>query len=341
MSTPSKGAARHVHAADPVQRSLLDLGDVAPPAARSRTEAPAVVVGRPIVFVKYYDKASTVLCADQVSDALARRGLVSRSLHAGELATARDSILVFVKTSRLHHLLLARARRNLLVLDVQDTLVFKRRLKSARFFDGILFRNGRQLADFGRRETLCGVIPQHWDPRYAPHRVPAGRFKAAYLGDRRSLALFGEIDGVAFIEGEFFHLAPQFNCHLSIREPGRDFLYKPNLKVATAAACGAVLVTTRDVASVEMLGEDYPYYCEPDRASVEATLARARATCGGADWQRALSRLAAVRELTALDRVLSDYLGFFAELAAREKERRERRSGSGARRAAGAPSAGG
>src|SRR5882724_5859399 len=66
----------------------------------------------PVAFVKYYEKGSTVMGADQIAEGLAARGWNVRSIPVAELASVRDGVLVFIKTSRLDHLLLAKARGN-------------------------------------------------------------------------------------------------------------------------------------------------------------------------------------------------------------------------------------
>ena len=47
--------------------------------------------------------------------------------------------------------------RNRLVLDVQDTVVFKRRIKNRWLFDALIFKNGRQLADFARAGSVVAL----------------------------------------------------------------------------------------------------------------------------------------------------------------------------------------
>lgn len=71
----------------------------------------------PVAFVKYYEKGSTVMGADQV----ARRG-------------------------------------HKLVLDVQDTVVFKQHIKNKWLYGTLISKSGRQLADFGRKGKLGRVI---------------------------------------------------------------------------------------------------------------------------------------------------------------------------------------
>lgn len=269
----------------------------------------------PVAFVKYYDKGSTVLGADQIAAGLAARGWDARSLRVHRLGEIRrPGVLVFIKTSRLDHLLRARAHGHRLVLDVQDTVVFKRRIKNRWLYDALIFKSRRQLEDFGRRRRPDRVIYHQWDPRYGPNRAPRDRLVVGYLGEPRSFKHWERIPGVECVRSGLFEAAPRFNCHLSIREPGRDTLYKPNCKVSTAAACDAALITTRDLTTVELLGEDYPYYCEAEPASIAAAIERARASFGSPEWQRALERLRAVRELTRMDRVLDEYERLLHEL---------------------------
>jgi hypothetical protein len=201
------------------------------------------------------------------------------------------------------------------VLDVQDTLCFKRRIKNRLFYDALIFKNRRQLADYGDRGRVGVVIHHQWDPRYERHRVGESELKPAYLGLERSLPeLWQRIPGMAFVDRDYFARATEFNCHLSIRTSRRDLLYKPGTKVSTAAACGAVLVTTADESAVEMLGADYPFYTAPDRSSVEASIERARRELGGPLWQAALGRLEAVRERTAIGAIAEQYLELFRQL---------------------------
>jgi hypothetical protein len=271
--------------------------------------------GLPIAFVKYYEKGSTVMGADQIAAGLRDRGWNARSIPAGELAGVAGGILVFIKTSRLDHLLGTRARGNRLVLDVQDTVCFKRRIKNRWLFDALILKSRRQLADFGRPDRADCLIYHQWDPRYSLNEAPGDRLALGYLGLSRSLALWEQLPGVEYVDHDYFAAAKRFNCHLSIREPGREFLYKPNCKVSTAAACDANLITTRDDSTVELLGEDYPFYCEPERGSILAAIERARAAFGSAEWRRGLERMRQVRELTSISRVLDNYEALLHRLA--------------------------
>lgn len=272
---------------------------------------------RKVYFVKYYDKGSTIMGADQVAEALREKGVDARSVYPRDLKDVRDSILVFIKTSKLPDLISARFgghRGNRLVLDVQDTVVFKRWIKNRWLYHGFIFKNQAQLRDFAVRDALNRVIYHQWDPRYVPNTLGDKDFRIAYLGLSRSLSLWGQLPGVEYFDGDYFRRALAYNCHLSVREPGKELLYKPNCKVSTAAACEANLVTTRDESTLELLGPDYPYYAEPETASLAAAIDKARSTFGGPEWKRGLDLMKEVRERTSMPRIAEDYVRFFEEL---------------------------
>lgn len=270
---------------------------------------------RSVIFVKYYDKASTILAADQVSEALRIRGVDSCAIYPANLGEYRDGIVVFIKTSRMAHVIQARLQGCRTVLDVHDTVIFKSRLKNQWLFDGLILRNSRAYEDYSRPGKNDAEILLHWDPRFCPNNAGEGELRVAYLGDRRSLHLWDQIPGVDYIDSDYFERARRYNCHLSIRMPGKESLYKPAVKVSTAGACGAVLITTRDEASLELLGPDYPYYTGRGLEQIVETIGFARESKGSETWQLALRRLAEVRQRTSLERLIGEYLDYFERLS--------------------------
>jgi hypothetical protein len=251
-----------------------------------------------------------MLAADQISQGLRERGHESHSIYPDRIAEFRNSILIFIKTSRLPDLIRARRQGNSTVLDVHDTVVFKRRIKNSWAFDGLLFRNLCQLRDFGRSEKNDRVIYLHWDPRFQSHVVGNEQVRVTYLGDRRSLQLWNQIPGVTCYDDDYFNRAVHFNCHLSIRQPGPEFRYKPGIKVSTAAACNAALITTADQSATEFLGSDYPFYSGHEIDEIRQAIQRIQEALGGPEWNEAQRRLREVRERTRLDRILDDYMTY-------------------------------
>jgi hypothetical protein len=276
---------------------------------------------RPVLFVKYYDKGSTVMGADQIGEALRALGVDARSVHVQDIEKVRGALLVFIKTSRFFDLWKAKRRGNAVILDVQDTICFKRGIKNARLWDGLIFKSRRALDDFATDRSEPVVLYHQWDPRYRPHEAGLDELKVAYLGHRRSLKRWGELPGIACIDedalrtagryGDLMTAALPFNCHFSIREEEREFLYKPNAKVSTAAACDVNLITTPDAISVELLGSDYPYYTDVGAASIARAMEKARETLGGPVWRQGLEKMAEVRERTRIERIARDYVEYF------------------------------
>jgi hypothetical protein len=249
-----------------------------------------------------------------LAEALSGRGRSSRALPASELRRARNGIVVLAGDAGARALLRARLAGNRTLVDVRGSAAGPRFPGGARLVDGAIFRNQRQLKDLDRPRWTSRVIYDEPEPGLVPHTVGAGEFRVACFGEGAAGGHFGKLRGVAFIDSHPLRHAGQFNCHLSLRVPGPAELYEPGGEVANAAACGAVLVTMRDAAAVELLGEDYPFYCTADRAAIEATLQRAREACGGPQWKKALALLRAAGEKSTLELVVEQHIEHFAAL---------------------------
>jgi hypothetical protein len=151
---------------------------------------------------------------------------------------------------------------------------------------------------------------------YRRNTVGDSEFKLAYFGDPRSFSYWDALSGVPCIpEDRFFSESPDYNCHISIRTQPRDILYKPTCKISTAAACEATLITTRDEASLEILGEDYPYYTESDPESIRRAIEFARGSFGGPVWRGALEQMRQIRQEHSLPSIAAQYREFFTALS--------------------------
>lgn len=271
---------------------------------------------RSVRFVKYWEKGSTVIGADQMAPALRAQGVDAESIAAVDLAPAADQVLIFIKRADLTDLLRARLAGAICVVDLQDTPVFRYWISHWPLYHAFIFRNARARRSFWWVGGVRRTIYHHWDPRYEAHRAGDRELKLAYIGIPRSIDLWEGIPDVEFVgPDEWFDRAPEFNAHLSLRAGRREWRYKPNAKVATAAACEAVLLTTPDCSSVELLGEDYPFYIESaDRPTIEAAIGRARDLVGGPEWRTALERLRALKRRLAIDRIAREYVDLLERL---------------------------
>lgn len=278
-----------------------------PPSPPTRSATP-----RPVLFVHDGAEGEAPPRLVALAQELCGGGRSARAVPARELAGTRDSIVVVAGDTGAAFLLRARLAGNFVLMDVRGSQFCPRLPGSARLIAGAIFRNSRQQRDFDRPRWTSRVIYDEAEPGLAAHEVPAGGFAAACFGTGAAGEQFGKVRGVAFIDSHPLRHAGQFNCHLSLRVPGPAELYQPGAEVANAAACGAVLITMRDAAAVELLGDDYPFYCAGDRAAVEAAVKRARAACGGKEWKAALARLREAGAKTSLARVVELHLDHFA-----------------------------
>lgn len=249
-----------------------------------------------------------------LAEALSGRGRSSRTLAVSELRSARNGFVIFAGGVGAGPLLRARLAGNRTLVDVRGLPAAPRFPGAVRLVDGAIFRNLRQQRDLDQPRWTSRVIYDEAEPGLVLHSVPVGEFRVACFGSGAAGSHFGKLRGVAFIDSHPLRHAGQFNCHLSLRVPGPAELYEPGGEVANAAACSAVLVTMRDAAALELLGEDYPFYCAADRAAIEATLQRAREACGGPLWKKALDLLRAAGEKSTLERVVEQHLEHFAAL---------------------------
>jgi len=267
-----------------------------------------------VVFVHAGASADAPPRLVTLAAALSERGRSSRAVAASELRGVRDAIVIFAGDTGAGSLLRARLSGNCTLLDVRGLPAGPRFPGGSRLVDGAIFRNCRQQKDLDRPRWTSRVIYDEPEPGLAPHSVAAGEFQVGCFGVSAAGEHFGKVRGVAFIDSHPLRHVGQFNCHLSLRAPGSAELYQPGAEVANAAACGAVLVTMRDAAAVELLGEDYPFYCASDRGAVEDALARARQLRGGKEWGAALARLREVKTKTSLDAVVAQHLELFVAL---------------------------
>lgn len=271
---------------------------------------------RPVVFVHDDSGGAAAPRLEELAAAFGARGRTCRTMAARELGGVRDAIVVFVGTAKFWHLVRARLAGNRTLLDVRARPDCLRRPGLARLLDGAIFRNQRQRQDFDRQRWTSRVIYDLPEPGLSAHTVAPGEFRVACFAASAASEHYGGLRGVAFIGSDPARHAPQFNCHLALRGPGHAALYQPGTAVANAAACRAVLVTPRDESAVEMLGEDYPFFCASDRAAIESALARARERCGGPHWREALARLEKVSAKTCLEGIVEQHFAHFAALEA-------------------------
>lgn len=148
------------------------------------------------------------------------------------------------------------------------------------------------------------VIPHQWDNRLVCE-PQHDKFRVGYIGEDLNLSERRYTGPKITDPSEMIPRASEFNCHISFPARMAKFaMLKPATKVSTAAAVGANIVVFPDPSALEILPEDYPFYCHGD--PMEA-IERAESLFNGPVWHRGLDMMAKVKERTSLPAIASLY----------------------------------
>lgn len=204
-----------------------------------------------------------------------------------EYPTVADSIIVIVKYpenlcgGRPDFYESLKKRGNVLVVDVVDSfchdatnpLINKNLGRVYDVFDLVIHCSKFQSDNFSRvfKKPISAVVLHQWDLailyqiEYAANNIKSAD-KIYYRGSKAGLQLdtphaldYVEID----YDSHDFTRMFLFQFHLSFRvRNSLDFLFKPCSKLAFSAATGAILISSRDPACVEVLGSNYGFFIE-------------------------------------------------------------------------------
>ncbi len=265
--------------------------------------APSAVAGCPVALVRSPRTPGGAASDEQLATALGELGWDARAVAPRELARFGGALALFAEPPGLLRRLLARRRGQTVLLDARAPWAESGRRPALWNVAGALFANRAQQAELDQPRWTSTVLSAAASPALRPHGVPPGELRALVLGGRECRTMLAEMPGLCYAEGDPTGIAGQFNCHVVLSRSAAESRHRSNLPVAVAAACGALLVTTRDRSTIEALGEDYPYYCEAMPQSVAATLERARRELGTAARRSAHDRLQAARRSTTVEAV--------------------------------------
>jgi len=279
-----------------------------------------------IIFVRTNACGSGMHYGVQAADNLAKFGIDAQCIYREEFlrTTINADIMVAVKHLTKEMSLKARKQNMKVVVDVVDNKrICKAGFLQKDLFDGIIFCT-KTLRDYLQESLpLChAVIYQQPDIRYVSNA--ASKYCIAYVGPRRNIPKeyrsFVDIVGTQEIKEtgytkKIFKTIGSYSCHFNVRPEGSEhFLYKPNTKLATAAACMANIVMSRDSAHIELMDQSYPYYTASDLASVKKTLDLARRSYRDKLWRHGLDMIRDLRERLSPQNVAQQYIAFFKEV---------------------------
>lgn len=215
----------------------------------------------------------------------------------GEIESLEESLVIFTLTNNegieyftngsVEFLVRLRERGNAIYGDIVDSFCFKKHnpffSKNTNFLlnklDGFIIHNRYTklllcaYRDYVNKDFV--LIPHNWNERHE-EGLPEHAFidRPCYVGGREGFqADRDRFDGAAdiFFDYSDIETPRKYWIHLSYRRSDSlEFNFKPCSKLATAAACGSVLITSRDESVVDIVGATYPFFveCEEDISRV-------------------------------------------------------------------------
>lgn len=258
-----------------------------------------------MIFVKSSNLASNRLRADQIASQLGAKVLLN-DLPDDLL----NDTVIFVKDAHPELVKKAKDRGCRIVYDPIDTYAYRDRGKTQPWHSSVDVCIAYSVAQkhflkLYFKEVV--IIPHQWDSVLDGEFCEYDEFRPVYIG--HGFNCHPCVQGVPLITNvdEMMPAAKQFNCHVTVRESDSlQALMKPATKVSTAAAVGAVCITTKDSATQWLLPVDYPYWLESP-ANFHKVLKQVEREFGGDRWNEALKMMEEVRVKTSVREVAKLY----------------------------------
>ncbi len=257
-----------------------------------------------MMFVKSSNLASNQLRADQIANQLGAQVLLN------DLPENPQGVVVFVKDANPELVKQAKSAGCRVVYDPIDTFAYAERSKHKPWHDLVdvcIAYNPNQKAMLRLWFKEVVIIPHQWDMALDGEFCDYDEFKPAYIG--HGFNCHPSIQGIPMIThtDEMMSVAKDYNCHVTIRDKDSlQALHKPATKVVTAAAVGAVVVTTKDPSATWLLSVDYPYWADSPENFLPV-LKQAEREFGGERWNLAQRMMEVVRVITSVKEVAKLY----------------------------------
>ena len=214
---------------------------------------------------------------------LVNNSYILRDQFLKDIDSIKNSIVIFVGEplslcNDERDLILLNRHNNVLIYDIIDNFCFghtnilynDRLLDAYKYIDVLLHPN--TLSKIKTEDILSNckhiIMPHQWDMRNENIETPGliNINKAAYIGTVNG-GLQLNINNIKDIVDVYdapqdvntYHL--KYNIQVSFRKKDNlNYLYKPCTKLAMASSFGAILLTSKEPAIVDVVGESYNFY---------------------------------------------------------------------------------
>jgi len=207
---------------------------------------------------------------------------------------------------------------NEVVIDMVDFNTEIHDLKIFKNFDYGIFTSKEQLEKFSnlfKYPEKCKVILHHWDKRLESISIKEFESpKICYIGQPEKCfnhSINQEIDYFSIDWYDFddkIKIYENYNVHFGVKPEKEESKIQPSTKISTAASLGCPIIVNKSKQNIEILGENYPYYCEPNEESIEKVISKIKKTFNKKEWYQALDKMSEVKDITRLENVIKNYL---------------------------------
>jgi len=294
------------------------------------------MVGK-VIFIKTTNEGSAKHRGDQTAKMLQRAGVNAYATHKKSFLwlpqTMKNPIIVFVKYFDVELAMRYKKQGAIVVWDMVDNPdnFFEPIVKQLdnTCIDGIIYINFETLNRISKTfpEGLYHDYLYHNSFSFDDIPIPKQReFSIIYTGDISEC----KIQKITQIKKIYYK--PSLNndivklpIYLSKLAAApyhtnlRNHPVKPNTKISIAAKCHSNIISNREAgATIELLGEDYPYLCNFNDISVNRMLKFAKKTYLKDEWHYGLSIMKSVVKRTNDKQITKDYIDYFIQLRIRE-----------------------
>lgn len=299
---------------------------------------------KPLIYNDVYfvyrgslSSGSAKLRALQISFKLNEMGIRSKTLNFDKIKkdtnTVRGikrSIIVFLKITNIRIFKVFYGNGNILIIDSCFSEIRRHIYKIAEFVDGIISPSYNCTEEYKKKyDKIIKTIYHHIDEDIISNCSVF--FNPVYIGDIKKCPFKKELDNyIDFLpfsksKKESFIKASEYNVHIIMRkEDGKTCYncYSSNAKLSFAAGSGACVLASRNSSYVELLGEDYPYFCDSNPTDVIEMLKVMEKDFLNKSprWKSAMKKISMIEKKLKLDNIVLDYIQMFNDISVYEDD---------------------